>query len=109
MFDDGCEPSYETIQFFNISSGVYYTSDWTTQSIEPLYEPTTLVAQVSYGGNKCDGNNWIVDRCSTHHMYGHHTEFLNMVSYGYVDGVTVKGLSSNTKACGIGSCIFFRR
>jgi len=105
MVDDGSDPIYETIHFSVISNSFENNSSSTNQSADNFVEPTALVAQVSYRGNESESNNCIVDNGSTHHMNGYHTEFFDMRSDGYVDGVHVKGLTSNTKAYGIGSCI----
>ena len=70
-----------------------------------MFGPAALVAQVSYGENESESNNWIVDNCSTHHINGHHNEFINTTGEGYVDAVLLKGLTSNTKDYGIGTCI----
>ena len=58
-----------------MSNNFEHISGSTNQSVDNVVEPTNSVAQVSYGGNKSDGNSWIIDICYTHHMNGHHTEF----------------------------------
>ena len=69
-----------------------------------LLEPTCLVAQVAYDDGN-DTTSWILDSGSTHHMNGFENDFLNLTSDGYVDGLMVKGLTSGTKAYGIGTCV----
>jgi hypothetical protein len=105
LFDDEPEPIYETAHFFDTSNSFARIFGSTIQSEKNVFGPTALVSQVSYGENVSEGNNWIVDNSSTHHMNGHHNEFFYVTSYGYVDGALVKGLTSNTKAYGIGSYI----
>jgi len=95
-------------RFISLTYLIYsfkHISRSTNQSVENFVEPTTLVAHVSYGGNESQCNNWTIDNGSTNLMDGHHTEFFYMRSDRYVDGVHLKGLTSNTKADGIGSCI----
>ena len=100
MVDDGAEPSYEAIHFFDISSKFEYISGLTTHQCKNGIEPTALVAQVSYGNG--DGTtSWIIDSGITHRMNGFANEFLDMTLEGYDDGLLVKGLVSGTKAYGI--------
>jgi hypothetical protein len=103
MIDAGSEPIYETVHLSGISNSFEHISCSTNKSVENFVEPTALVAQVLYGGNESEGNNWNVDNGSTHHMNDDHTEFFYLRPDGYVNGVPLKGLTSNTKAYGIGS------
>ena len=96
--DDDTESLYETITDFVTSS-----HDDASSSMSVL-EPTCLVAQVAYDDGN-DTTSWILDSGSTHHMNGFADEFLNLESDGYVDGVMVKGLTTGTKAYGIGTCV----
>jgi hypothetical protein len=104
MIDDGSEPIYETIHFSDISKISEHISGLTNQQCENNFEPTALVAQVSYD-NGNDTTSWIIDSGSTHRMNGFANEFLSMTFEGYDDGLLIKGLVSSTKAFGIGSCI----
>jgi hypothetical protein len=105
MVDDGSESIYETIHFSDISKSFKHIYGSTDQSVENVDDPTALVAQVSYDGNESESNNLMLTAVAIHHMNVQLTEFFYMRSYRYVDGVLVKGLKSNTKAYGIGSCI----
>jgi hypothetical protein len=105
MVDDGSKPVYETIYFSGMSSIFEHIFGSTNHCVDNVDEPTFLVDQVSYVVNESESNNWIANIGSSHHMNGHHTEFLDMRSNGHVDGDHAKGLTSNTKAYGIGSCI----
>jgi hypothetical protein len=76
MVDDESEPIYETIHFSGISNSCEHISGSTDQSVENDVEPPTLVAQVSYGGNESESNNWIVEsgsntsyECSPHRVF----------------------------------------
>jgi len=75
MVDDGYKPIYETFHFFDMTKSFEHISGSTNQSVDDVVEPTTLGAQVSYGDNESEINNWIIDSGSTHHMNGHSTEF----------------------------------
>jgi len=55
--------------------------------------------------NGDDSTNWILESGSTHHMNGCANDIFNMTLEGSDDGLLVKGITSSTKAYGIGSCI----
>ncbi len=88
---------YETRHFldtFNTSFDHDYGS--TTQSAENVFGPTALVDHLSYGENEDAINNWIIISGNTHNTNGFLNQILNMTSNGYVDGVLIMGLTSNT-------------
>jgi hypothetical protein len=57
MAEDGSQPIYETIHFSSMSNNFEHISGSTNQSVGNVVEPTTLVAQVSHGGNESESNN----------------------------------------------------
>jgi hypothetical protein len=49
LFDDGSEPFYETVHFFDTSNSFDHISRLIIHIVENIFGPTALVAQVSYG------------------------------------------------------------